>query len=621
MMHCTPSGTNYVSSAHWAAVLDDIAVLKTQTQTQMQTEMQTETQTQTQTQKQTVCPPEPAPNRDSPQLLYGCTKLATKEDLLASIPARPVVDHLVSGYFASFELSPAFLHSHQFLQQYEEFWEHPQTTPVLWLGQLFSMMCLATQFQRYKLVSDTMSAGSSFAERDRQLQRSAESLRTNIVQCLLLADYIKGGPGVVETLVFYFFTELFFHRDAEVGVWVLLGTIVQLAMRMGYHRDPKYFPSVTPFAGEMQRRVWATIVEADIALAMQMSLPRLIHPSQTDTEEPLNLEDCDFGPATTEMPPSRPEIDQTPILFRLAKARVFNVIGCIWDLTIRSRPSSYAETDDMDSQLQHAYAAIPECFKWRSKTQCMADSPQMFVQKIILQIIYHTARIILRRKYFSNSTKNVPPQHRLYSQKECLDASLKLLDFQHILHEKMEPFGQLYQHRWKVHSLVNHIFLLAASILCFYLQQVRSDDDDAMEETIRTSLRQSRDIWVHSGAFSKEAQKAARAVSIVLEAQPGGQGVRNATTGETPSSNAPSFSPPASAASAASSDFLAMDSLRPCMNDWTEMAVPFSALNSVTWESWSTIPADAVPETASVTLQTPTSSISDVCFPPLAWTG
>lgn len=112
MMHCTPSGTNYVSSAHWAAVLDDIAVLKTQTQTQMQTEMQTETQTQTQTQKQTVCPPEPAPNRDSPQLLYGCTKLATKEDLLASIPARPVVDHLVSGYFASFELSPGTLAVH-----------------------------------------------------------------------------------------------------------------------------------------------------------------------------------------------------------------------------------------------------------------------------------------------------------------------------------------------------------------------------------------------------------------------------------------------------------------------------------------------------------------------------
>jgi hypothetical protein len=85
---------SYVSSAHWAAVLDGIAELKDHFDNEEA--MHPDPQ----------AGDAPCPDTTGPQLLYGCPKLATKEEILASVPARSVVDRLVSRYFNSFEMSP-----------------------------------------------------------------------------------------------------------------------------------------------------------------------------------------------------------------------------------------------------------------------------------------------------------------------------------------------------------------------------------------------------------------------------------------------------------------------------------------------------------------------------------
>lgn len=96
-MQVTDAGSSYVNSAHWAAVLDGIAEIKDHFEKE---------------EDATRRVPEPhGAGWTCPQLLYGCPRLTTKEEILASIPARPVVDRLVSRYFNSFEMSPGqFLH-------------------------------------------------------------------------------------------------------------------------------------------------------------------------------------------------------------------------------------------------------------------------------------------------------------------------------------------------------------------------------------------------------------------------------------------------------------------------------------------------------------------------------
>jgi hypothetical protein len=68
-------------------------------------------------------------------------------------------------------------------------------------------------------------------------------------------------------------------------------------------------------------------------------------------------------------------------------------------------------------------------------------------------------------------------------------------------------------------------FLLATSVLCAYLQQVRGETATAGAEggtsadTIRASLRRSYGIWLNSSSSSKEAQKAVSALSVILGSQ------------------------------------------------------------------------------------------------------
>ena len=94
-MHLTKSGANYVSNAHWAAVLDGISELKDHFEREEEVQ-----QAGRRLSEQSY------PDWTGPQLLYGCLNFASKEEILASVPARPVVDRLVSRYFNSFEMSP-----------------------------------------------------------------------------------------------------------------------------------------------------------------------------------------------------------------------------------------------------------------------------------------------------------------------------------------------------------------------------------------------------------------------------------------------------------------------------------------------------------------------------------
>ncbi|KAF7175026.1 hypothetical protein CNMCM7691_005494 [Aspergillus felis] len=491
-LQLTQSSTNYVNSAHWAAVLDGIADLKIQLDEEEEV------------QNDTPLDEPPFAQRGGPRLLYGCTALLTKEEILATIPERPVVDRLISGYFTL-----------SICHQYERFWQSPSETPVIWLGLLFTIMCLATQFQKFRLDPGIQTPASLSREHD--LQCKIEAFRQKIVQCLILGEYAKGPPYVLETLMLYIAVEVVLRSDAEIGIWILLGTIVQLAMHMGYHRDPQHFPSMSPFTAEMRKRVWATVVDLDIGISTQMGLPRLIKNWQTDTGEPSNFHDKDFDRDTVAMPSSRPETELTPMLFRLVKARMMATIGFVWDLVTDTRRCPYAEIMKMDSMLQEVHSAIPQCLQWRSMADCIMDSPQVIMQKVFLEIMFHRARIVLHQRYLHSWQADTQND---YSQQACLDAALKLLDYQHVLQEETQPFCRLYQERWRVSSLVNHDFLLATSILCSYLQRAGAQSKGGIgavtEETIWKSLQKTYNIWVHSSSSSKEAQKAARALRVIL---------------------------------------------------------------------------------------------------------
>lgn len=91
-------------------------------------------------------------------------------------------------------------------------------------------MCLATQFEKFRLDPGVQSPAALSMERD--LQKMADTYRLRIGQCLVLGNYTKGGPYVLETLMLYIAAEVFSSTDAEIDIWILTGNTVQIALHM-----------------------------------------------------------------------------------------------------------------------------------------------------------------------------------------------------------------------------------------------------------------------------------------------------------------------------------------------------------------------------------------------------
>ncbi|KAM6529843.1 hypothetical protein FALCPG4_007969 [Fusarium falciforme] len=485
------SGTSYVQSVHWEAILTKIRGLREDLVTDSK------------------APP-------GSHLFYGPNRHATRDEILAAVPPRSVVDRLMALHFDSYIVTPYLIHSKKFLREYETFWEDPSTTSIAWIGLMFSMLYIAAQLQTFAIDFPDGRAESLKAE----YLTMKDGFREKAVQCLILARYTTGGPYILETLITVLTGEFILLKDGATDGWLSIGMILHLAMRMGYHRDPDHFPGISPFECEMRRRIWTTILQLDLVISLEMGLPRSATDTHIDTKSPRNLRDCDFDEDTTEMPPPRPETEWTPVLPLIARGRLITALGLICDLNTDINPPSYDEVTKIDALLEDVHnRAIPPVLRWETMPHPITDSPTVVVQRVSIETTYRKSRILLYRRALISYPIRHPQERDRESVRICLDSALKILSFQQMLHEESQPFGRLCQLRWKVTRIFNQDVLLATSVLCLYLQDVdkfETAGQTARAEEIRQQLTISHKIWLQMSTTSAEAGKVAKALSIVL---------------------------------------------------------------------------------------------------------
>ncbi|KAJ5200876.1 transcriptional regulator family: Fungal Specific TF [Penicillium cf. viridicatum] len=485
------SDAQYVGGTHWAAILDGIADLKEQLEREDHRNMEKPAMLHT-------------------FLLYGC-KSAGKEDILAALPDRPAVDRHISQYFNRLDLAPW----HRMLQPaytvYERFWENPSQTSVMWLGLLFSMICLAV------LASSAADSSSSPGFRNPLV----DTYREKIVQCLILGEYTKSGRYVFETLYHYLTIEYSIRKDADQDIWILSGISVNIALRMGYHRDPSHLPGISPFAGEMRRRAWATILQGDMLISTQMGMPRMIKDWQCDTVEPRNLNDSDFDEDCSELPLSRPETEITTVSHLVARRRIFGALGVIVDFTASVRPVTYDEVMRLDRILNDAEAMVPAYLRMKAMARAVTDPPQVIMHRLFLRLMFHKGQIMLHCKYLNPDPATFSEGHTSYSysRSSSIKAALGILEIQHICDEETSPDGQLYTMRWRASSFMKHEFLTATMLLCFLARQPDALTDGRNLDQIIAALTRAHGIWMRSKNSSMEAKTAADTLSIVLAQQ------------------------------------------------------------------------------------------------------
>lgn len=400
---------------------------------------------------------------------------------------------------------------------------------ISWIGQLFALLCLATNFEVLSNASKKSSHLAGLALND-----PAEAIglfRERTIQCLILGDYTSPSPCTIVTLLLYYIADHFRSPDTQFGAWMMYGLIVRAAFRLGYHRDPSHFSKVSVFQGEMQRRIWAIVSHLDLATSLQVGLPRMVREGMYDTQMPRNLLDSDFDENTTVLPPSRDDAHPTHMGYSNAKNRLFNVFGLIVDQANSTDPITYEEVMKLDKQLIAVYQGSPEILKVRS-IQDLEDtnSATLILRKFSIDLTFQKARCVLHRKFLLPGSATTPAPYP-YSTSSCIEASMRLLQTQVLMHTETQPGKKLCNHTWRTSSLMTQDFLLAAMLICLHLghtlalgasrqSTIQTESGSWTREEMVQIIKQSHVIWEEMSATSTEAKKAAGALkSMIIKVQ------------------------------------------------------------------------------------------------------
>ncbi|KAI2635067.1 fungal-specific transcription factor domain-containing protein [Xylaria nigripes] len=499
----------YVGQEHWHTLLADVTEVKN---------FYASHKKDLENSYRRVLSSKPHTARNAPIFLLSAPP-ASEVELRAELPAKTAITTLVSRYFNSLDTAASIIHEPTFQQELRAHWQNPSKSSITWIGLLYAILCLA--MLSYHKVGDEPPEW-----RGRSLDLAAE-YRLRTVQCLVEADYTKPGEYTVETMILYLFGEYSSRWDADLSLWLINSIITRIAFRMGYHRDPEWFPSISPFKGEMRRRIWALLRMADVSLSYQVSLPSMIYEHHTDTKLPSNLFDEEFGVNSKVLPPSRPSIEATPIAYMIEKAKLAIQFGNILQAVTRlGKGVSYDEILQHDRKLLDIVDSFPPHLRMQPLDGSQ-DPVTLIIARYNLELLYQKIACMLHRKHMSKARQN--PRYA-YSRRRAIEASLAMLGHLKSIYRECQPNGRLRTMKWLVSSTSKDALLPTMLVIMdlhhdhtAYAAGEQQDSQakyfwtpEHRQEMIR-KLEDVRSIWSSLSQESVEAFKAWNILRIMLE--------------------------------------------------------------------------------------------------------
>jgi len=306
--------------------------------------------------------------------------------------------------------------------------------------------------------------------------------------------------------------------------------IVRLAMRMGYHRDPSNFAGVSPYQGEMRRRLWSFIRQMDVVFSFQLALPGMIKDSDCDSSMPRNIFEDEFNPDTKVLPPSRPFTEPTPIAYMITKHEICLEFGLILEElnAVSGKKVSYDDVLKRDNKLRDIRSNMPPHLKLRPVEECAHEPANLLMQRFNLEILWHKTMCVLHRKYTARARLN---ERYAHSRRTCVEASMEILRHQATLHRESLPGGRMRAMKWFISSITKNDYILAAMIVCLDLHYDAVSEaaptcpqsynkyfwTPAQRQDMLQVLETSQQIWNESAEASIIAYKATNIIGVMLK--------------------------------------------------------------------------------------------------------
>lgn len=136
--------------------------------------------------------------------------------------------------------------------------------------------------------------------------------RLGLEYSLAQADFLS-VPSITLVQALAIFLLLARRHDSPRYVWMMTGVVIRMAQSLGLQHDGSRFPGLSPFEIEMRRRVWWVLLMLDIRSSEDLGTDVTISQESFDTHMPLNINESDMNPETTEMPTAREGMSDTTL--------------------------------------------------------------------------------------------------------------------------------------------------------------------------------------------------------------------------------------------------------------------------------------------------------------------
>ena len=489
---------SYVGAGHWSTLLKEISEVKyTLDNDEPDNEPEAE---------------EWDESRQRSNLSFGNARPTTRAALLDALPPRDEVDRLVAAWFKSGDPLLYLFHVPSFQTEYKHFWADSQSAPVMWIALLYATMALGVLYGPKHAHNGLEGARLQITQAN---STPIDAYQMHAASALALADITRPQPYTIEVLTVYMQIEFLRSQENHVKLWFALAVLVRVALRMGYHRDPRHFAGMSPFQGEMRRRVWHFLHMMDSLMSFSIGLPSMLRCVESDTRLPRNLHDADIAPAMAELPPQRPPDETTSSTYVIAKSRICVVFDHAAEQSQHVVSPQYADLVALDARLSEAVDQIPPGMRVRPLDDCIADPSVLTMCRFNVDLLAQKTRIVLHRNYLTAGQSNAKYAG---SRSACVEAAMRILQHEKVIFHACQPGGQLYDYWWYIVSVTSHDFLLAALVVSIELNYLRTaglepDRAAAMLALLSTTYQ----IWLSLPQRYSDSNRGAKIVREMLK--------------------------------------------------------------------------------------------------------
>jgi hypothetical protein len=269
----------------------------------------------------------------------------------------------------------------------------------------------------------------------------------------------------------------------------------------------------------MRRRSWGFIIQADIFFSFQLGLPSMLPFPWLRTEVAHNINDEDFEPTSTQLPPSAPASEATDASYLILKNKM--ALAFAKALHELSQPGEipYQRVLDLDLEIRGIYSNSPAIFRVDQLPNVPVLEPHELVTGLVITTMYHKTLCAIHSKHLELAFKSA--QFR-YSRNTCLASALTILSFQRFQHQQFVVDGRITDLTRYQTSITIHDYFLAATMLCKGLLAYADEDiedhaeNDPSREAMLEALDGSLEIFRQLSIQSAEARRACGLLSALM---------------------------------------------------------------------------------------------------------